>query len=89
MPRKDNDLIQDNTQFVKKRDRSADQKFEPRSDTPHQSPGRQGQRYPDLENWTLDELRQHARDLELAGAEGMEREDLIDAINRNLKRTAH
>jgi len=86
MTRKSNDLIETNEQFVKQRTTSQNREFTPRADSPQKDPGKAGRQYPNLESWSLEELRQHAGRLNIADAERLDREGVIEAIYQHQAR---
>lgn len=80
MPQKlASDLVHTNEEFTKLKSGVVDDKT-PRENPDHQSPGRSGLARPDMETWTVEELRKAARTLNLSAADSYDREQLIDAL---------
>ena len=47
---------------------------------PDQEPSRKGGKAPGYENWTVDELEDRARELDIEGRSKMNKDELIDAL---------
>lgn len=73
------DMIRSNEEYTKLRGRLADGES-PRGTLGGQVPGARGLRRPDLETWTTEELRSAASTLGVPDADGMRRDELIEAL---------
>ncbi|MFU8815833.1 MAG: hypothetical protein ACNA7W_10845 [Pseudomonadales bacterium] len=72
-------LMKDNEQYTKLRASEPDRNT-PREDPSRQTAGKRGYSRPEFDHWTDAELRDHARRLEISGADSLDRAQLIERI---------
>ena len=73
--------IKDDEQYERLREEGASKEQAARiANTPRTTAGKRGGTSPAYEEWTVDELRERARELDVKGRSRMNKADLIDAL---------
>jgi hypothetical protein len=75
--------IHDDEQYERLREQGASKEKAARiANTPRRTAGRRGGTSPPYEEWTVEELRRRARELDVEGRSGMNKADLVAALRR-------